>query len=190
MQFLGKLLRCVFMWHLPQSSIKDISRADVILTQAVSLLKDGSPGPGNKILADVLRELHEKFPDKPIIPQEELSLAAPELPYFAIAKRPPSGVACHSNSAWNTEAVVSFQHDICEKHGWKKAAVVAMPDHQGRTVMVMERFGFVPIVVPVPGPQEIYFNSDCFYFSQRGHRWRFLLREFLCRIYFLLSSRL
>ncbi len=63
--FFRDLFRAVFVWKIPQATWDDIAGADVIVTMAYGLLKNGKPSPGDRVLARVVRELHDQFPNKP-----------------------------------------------------------------------------------------------------------------------------
>lgn len=189
MEFLKKLWNCLFVWNLPKATCDEIETADVIVTQAISRSKDGSPGRGNELLAVRVRQLHRKYPDKPIIPQEEVWLAEKGIPYFAVAHVPDGEPWNRSTTTWNTESVARFQADICKEYGWTKAALIAVPCHQGRAAWTMEKLGFKPLVVATPGNTCSYCHKDAAYWSARSG-WRVIAREVACRLYFLFTGRI
>ncbi len=189
MSFLKKLWKCLFIWNLPKASCKEIESADVIVTQAISRSKSGEPGRGNELLAMVVRQLHRKYPDKPIIPQEEVWLALRDLRFCEVARVPDGEPWSHSTSTWNTEAVARFQADVCRKQGWTKAALVAFPSHQGRAAWTMEKLGLKPLIVKTPGSTNDYCHAEAAYWSARAG-WRAVAREVATRIYFLFTGRM
>lgn len=180
--FLRDVFSCIFVWRVKQATFVDIVQADVIVTMAHGLLNIGTPSPGDCALADTIRKLHQQFPDKPIIPQEPVAIAAPDLPYVAVAKPPKSNMLGSSNMSWNTRTVTGFDADVCRKNGWKKVAFVATPWCQPRTQWELERFGLQCVAVPVP-PFRKLFNDPIYthplsiYWYGRGGLWRYLLVE-------------
>jgi len=74
MIFFRDIFRCLFIWKVAQATTQDIRKADAIVTMAQGLLKNGKPSPGDKVLANVVRDLHRRFPQKPIIPQEPVEI--------------------------------------------------------------------------------------------------------------------
>ena len=189
MNFLKKLWKCLFVWNVPSGNQEELERADVIVTQAISRSKNGKPGCGNELLAMVARQLHRKYPDTPIIPQEEVWLAEKSIPYFAVAHVPDGEPWDHSTPTWNTESVARFQAEICRKNGWIRAALIAVPVHQGRAAWTMEKLGLEPIVIKMPGVTNDYCHNEAAYWSARAG-WRVVVREFFCRLYFLFTGRI
>ncbi len=189
-KFLKKLWKCLFVWNLPKASCKELESADVIVTQAISRSRDGSPGRGNELLASRVRQLHQKYPDKPIIPQEEVFRAMKgEIHCYEVARVPDGEPWDHSTPTWNTESVARFQAQICKEQGWKKATLVAFPSHQGRAAWTMEKLGLEPVVVNMPGATRDYCHREAAYWSARAG-WRVIAREFACRLYFLFTGRI
>lgn len=184
MRFAQDLFQSLFVWSVPQASKQEIAQADAIVTMAHGLLKDGTPSPGDQILADVVRNLHRQFPTKPIIPQEPVALAAPDLPYVAVARPPKINVLGSSNMAWNTRVVARFDAEVCRRNGWKKVAFVATPWCQPRTQWELERCKLQCVAVPVPPFRKLiydplYTHPLSIYWYGRGGLFRYLLVEAL-----------
>jgi hypothetical protein len=190
--FLYKLLLCLFWWHIPDATNEEMNSADVILTQSIGRNKDNQPSIGNGILALSMYELHCKFPDKPIIPQQEVALMVNGMMNYA-------AIACHprndpdhykSSSEWNTDTVVKFQAGICRDHGWSRAIVVTTPLHRVRTAMVMQRYGLEAYFAPGFPWQHMYSDPDADTWGMRGSSWRFMISELGRRLYFLFTGRI
>ena len=130
--------------------MEEIATADAIVTMAHGLLKNGKPSRGDMVFAVVMRYLHERFPWKPLIPQEPVALAAPDIPFAAIAKPPKGNALGGSNMAWNSRTVAGFQAGVCRENGWKTVALIAAPWTQPRAKWELERYGLKVVVVPMP----------------------------------------
>ena len=156
----------------------DVWRADAILTMAQGLRKDGTPSRGDKLFAKEMESIHLLWPQKPIIPQEPVALAAPDIPYVAVAKPPEGNDLGGSNMAWNTRTVARFQAGVCHEHGWKTVALIAAPWTQPRAKWELERYGLSVVVVPMPPySKERYGDPLCLYWYARGGSFRYLMVE-------------
>ena len=176
--FLQDVYRCLFVWKAPQATTVQIARADAIVTMTQGLRKDGTPSRGDMLFADVMRKLHEQFPQKPIIPQEPVALAAPDISYVAVAKPPEGNTLGGSSMAWNTRTVTSFQAEVCWEHGWKTVALIAAPWTQTRAKWELERCGLKVVVVPMPPyTKELYGDPNSIYWYCRGGSIRYLSVE-------------
>lgn len=172
------IARCAFVWKAPQGTEEQISRTHAIVTMAHGLLRNGQPSPGDHIFAGKLRELHKKFPEKPMIPQEPVALAAPDLRYVAVAKPPEENILGGSDMAWNTRAVARFQADVCHRHGWRTVALIAAPWTQTRAMWEIQRCDLDVVVVPMPPyRKDLYGHLDIIYWYARGGSARYLLVE-------------
>lgn len=185
---IAKLLKrgfgCLFDWNIPSASEKELETADAIVTMAHGRMRDGTAGPGNVIMAKVTRKFHEKYPHLPILPQEEIPLADPDLPYHTIIGGSLDGC---STMEWNTHAIASWQAKICKENGWKKVIAIVFPLHQGRAVAVYRKVGLVPLLAPMPPDLKAYMHPDLVPGGIVGIQTpaRFATRELLCRILFL-----
>lgn len=180
--FLKDMVRAVSVWSVPQANYQDIALADAVVTAAHGLLHDGTPSPGDIVLANTMRSLHKEFPAKPIIPQEPVALAAPEITYVAIARPPKNNLIGTSNMRWNSRTVAEFQADACRSLFPTKelitVAMIATPGSQPRFEWELERCGLKVVVVPVPPfTAECYNHPDSIYWYGRGGVWRYLLVE-------------
>lgn len=190
MSFPKKLFDCFFEWDYVRVSLIQADSADVILTQAAGRLSGNRPGTGNNILALVLRQIHAVFPEKPMMPQEEVAWAAPDLPYYRVIRAPALDLRKgHSTAQWNTDTIVAAQADECKKNGWTKAIYLTLPGHHWRTAMCMSRHGLVPFGIRVPSSD--YSDPENIFFSLRHwYPQLFLTRELACRIIFLATGKI
>lgn len=181
MEFLKKLWHCFFVWRFAPANEAELTTADAIVTQACSRMKDGSPGPGNNILAVVTRQMYERYPVAGILPQDEIALADPGLPYSFVARGRPDG---RSTVSWNTYEVAKMQAAECFRRGWKKVIVVAFPMHMGRALWTYEKIGLDPLPAPMPSGMKQYLHRNLVHWSHHG-RLRIIIRELFCRLLFL-----
>lgn len=146
MRFVKKLFQIFFVWNVPAASEEELLQADAIVTQAFSRTKDNRPGPGNGMMASLMRQLHLWY-GLPILAQEEVAWAAPKLSYACVSEDPNrSG---NSTASWNTWEVAKVQAEYCTKRGWKKVIVVAVPDHMLRSLEVYRKLGLEPLAAPM-----------------------------------------
>ena len=158
--------------------MEEIATADAIVTMAHGLLKNGKPSRGDRVFAVVMRYLHERFPWKPLIPQEPVALAAPDIPFAAIAKPPKGNALGGSNMAWNSRTVAGFQAGVCRENGWKTVALIAAPWTQPRAKWELERYGLKVVVVPMPPfSKKLYGDANSIYWYCRGGSIRYLSVE-------------
>lgn len=190
MLFFQKLFGCFFAWNTVHAYFSELKSADVILTQAAGRVLGNKPGKGNIILARVLRQIHAVFPEKPMMPQEEVAWAAPDLPYHKVIRAPAGDLRKgHSTAQWNTDTIVAAQAEECKKMGWTKAIYLDVPGHHWRTGLCMKRHGLVPFVMLVPSSD--YSDPENIFFSLRhAYPWLFLTRELVCRIIFLITGKI
>ncbi|GEM_PF-3324084 len=154
-----------------------IAQVDAIVTMAQGLRKDGTPSRGDRLFADVLETIHEKFPWKRIIPQEPVALATKGIPFTAIAKPPKGNALGESSRTWNTRAVARLQAGFCRRNGWKTVALIASP-WTPRAKWELERCGLNVVVVPMPPySRELYGDPDSIYSYCRSGSIRYLLVE-------------
>lgn len=180
--FFQDFARCLFVWKAQQATMEQIARADAIVTMAQGLLKNGDPSPGDHLFANVLRDLHLWFPEKPMIPQEPVAMAADELRYAAVARPPKGNALGSSNLKWNSRSVARFQANACrdifpEKKG-VIVALIAAPPTQPRAKWELERCGLKVLVVPMPAyRKKLYGHPDSIYWYCRGGNARYLMME-------------
>ncbi len=180
MLFIQKLWNCFVNWNIAPATPQELRTADVIVTQACSRLKDNSPGPVNKVLADVTRRLWEHY-RLPILPQEEIAMADPTLPIHTRIGASLDGV---STMQWNTYVVAKWQARICLENGWKRVIVVAVPYHMGRACAVYRKVGLIPFPVAMPAQEKQYFLPELKMWALRTPL-RAKSRELACRLLFL-----
>lgn len=177
MEFIRNLLKCLFVWRFKYATEAELASADAIVTQSYNRHKDGTAGPGNLIMAIVAKELCLRY-RLPVIPQEELVMAMPTLPCFAVAGGSNDG---KSTKNWNIYEVAKFQANVCKANGWKKVVVVVVPLGAGRALWCYKKLGLDPILAPMPTSG--YYHPDNQTFTLRGPI-RLFIREFLCRLLF------
>lgn len=181
MNILRKALTCLFAWSVPAASEKELAGAEVVLTQAVEFNRDGTPGPGNQIIAEhaeCVARWARKSTGKsrlPIIPQREIVLTNPDGHWYSVAGISPA----NDNLPATTWEVCSDQARLCRSMGWTRVVVVTFPDHLWRACAVYRRLGLTPIPAPMPSHQDIE------YYSWGARRW--YLR---CRFFFRMYERL
>ncbi len=160
----------------------DIRRAELIVTQAWSLRRDGAPGKGNEAIATVAKNLHEKFA-LPIFLQEEAALALeqryPQVPIAGVA-RDPSKTGGRSTLSWNTWAVANAQAEYCREHGISKVVVVAHYLHMKRALKAYKKLGLEAVAAPMPREWEAYRDPKLVHWTtRRKSPFFFKSREFL-----------
>lgn len=181
MRFLRMFWECFTVWRVRPVNQNVLSSAQVIAAYSASRMEDGSVGEPNCRIADVARSLQRAF-GLPIITQEEIAMAAPELSYRTVLKG--GDRFGNSSFAWNTAVLADRMVEMCRKSGWRCAIVVASPMHQPRCCWVLARRGLHPLAAAMPGTQRDYVDSRL---AQRSVRSvpRFVVREFLSRLLFL-----
>lgn len=140
MKFLLTLLKCLFCWRFKPASDEELSSADAVVTQSYGRHKDGTAGVGNVVMAAIAKQLHEKY-RLPVIPQEELVMADPTLPYYDIAGGSKDG---KSTVNWNTYEVAKLQANTCKKNGWKKMIVIVSAAWSWKSCLVLQKAGAGP----------------------------------------------
>jgi hypothetical protein len=184
-----RVYRCYFRWQFEQGTEQELSTAEIILTQGCSRLKSGAAGKGNDLMARSTRALHERFPHIPILPQEEVRIADPDLPYVGVASIGDEREG-KSSMSWNTYEVARIQAEYCRKHGLTRAIIVAHPFHMGRSLWVYEDLGLTTIPAPMLGKTSDYYGeADLVHPSHRFATSAFA-REILCRTLFLLQGKI
>lgn len=182
LQKLAKFWNCLFKWNFSLPTESELMAADVIVTQAFSRLANGKAGPGNELLAQAARDLQKRF-SLPILAQEEVSLAAPDLQCELVVKSSADG---RSTIQVNTFTVAKAQAEFCARKGWKRVIVVVVPYGRGRALWVYERLGLK--AVPAPVAEKGYEHPNLAHWTARGGRIRSffaIVRELLCRLLFL-----
>lgn len=200
---MASLWYTLFTWQLTPATETELATAHAIVTQAHGRMRDGTAGPGNEIMAAATRRLHERFPYLPILPQEDVALADPELPYHSVIgglkdSRAMANVrhkhATHgggsatgaSNMQWNTYVIARAQAEICKRNGWTRVIVVAFPLHWGRAAAAYRKLGLLPLMVEMPPYLDAYMHPDLVPDGLLGIQTvsKFKKRELLCRLLF------
>lgn len=185
--FLRAFWQSIFVWHVTPASEGELRSADVIVTQACSRLGDGSPGPGDEILARVAKDLAEKY-GLPILAQAEVAETDTDYKWYFIVSEPESAHGL-STKEWNTSVVAEDQVLVCRKKGYTKCIVVAHPDHMLRACGTYKRLGLEVLAAPMPDDQELYQHPGSVQWWYRPApilgKWRYRSREFACRIAYI-----
>lgn len=140
MHFLKKFLCCFFCWKVVASPEEELLKADVVLGQSFGLRKTSS-GDSNKALAKIAKRLHKKY-GLPLILQWEIADCLHKLSKAGIIREHRV-----KGKYLDTYEALSQAKIICDRYGWKKAVILAHPDHYWRCVMTAKRLGFVTVAV-------------------------------------------
>lgn len=188
MTIFKRLWRIVFSWSFKVPPKEELETADLILTQAYSRNADGSSGPGNEILASVVRDCYILF-GTPVLPQEEVSWCLTEsVPQVGVANGSKDG---RSTIGHNTYTVAVMQAEYCRGKGVKTVIVVAHPIHMNRALWVYERLGLRALPASMPLDYGKYQGPNLMHGSARCHWFVFWLREmFVARPLFLLQGKI
>ena len=179
MRFLRMLWKCFTVWEVEPATEEELRSAHVVLAFSDSKMMDGSPGPGNELIAGVARQLHVQY-GLAILAQEEVVMADPYGSFAFIARGPQHG---KSTRAWNTATITDSFASVCREKGWRRAVVVTIPDHLPRALWVAERRKFRAVAARMPRGQ--YLHPGLALWSARGGKWRFRIRDLIVRLFFL-----
>ncbi len=176
-QSLIQFFRCFYKWRVNSSSEKKLKDSDVILAQSFGL-RAGSYGKSNKALAIVVQDLYERF-HLPLILQWEIADCLPGIPKQSVIREHRQ-----IDKYLDTMEVISQSKDVCKQYNWEKAIVVAHPDHIWRVVQIAKKMGFV---IRIANVSSVPYDSLSVQSWTRS-KFRFLPREFLARILYLLHG--
>lgn len=169
---LARIWQCLTHWRVESRGVTALQQAQVIVTQSAELLRDGSAGPGNVLLAEHAARLHERF-KLPIIAQHEVLAAKPDLPVVGVVGAAQDGGVRQRPA--DTHEVALAQKKICDEHGWQNVLVVTFPEHMWRACEVYKKIGLNPEPAVMLGHSRIYYH-------QNARRWQ--LRSVLRFKYF------
>lgn len=182
MRILKRFLQCIFVWGVPRAK-GDLRDAQVILTQAMCNLTDGSVSKTNKLMANLIARLYSTDAFLPVFPQGELSRAIREkgVPLFAETELLISNGVLEDGYLGSYE-VAFKQKELCDKMGWKKVVLVSFAPHIWRAKWVYEKLGF-EVIIPAEMPRMVFEKG----LAQTP--WRRAITgysyEFLARVYYL-----
>lgn len=173
--------KCLAAWNIPPAKREEWVRADAIVTQAVSWMRDGGAGPGNWLLAGAVRKVQEDIRNisgkmLPVIPQEEVWMADQYLPNVVGVAGGTLGKT--SSVKRNTYSVAKFQAGICRQFGFDTIVVVTFDLHMRRAMETYRLFGLEPLAGPVVDKN--YTHRNFIHWGMRT-RWRAFCREFILR---------
>lgn len=185
--FLRKLKVCLFEWGQPNSR-GDMSKGQIILTQAASDLSDGHSSNTNKDIACEATLIYgQTF--LPIFPQQEVRTILEDgpCPIVGEATSKDSNKRVESTEYMGSDGVARLQKKYCDKHKITCVIVVAAYPHAQRAIMIYEKLGLEVIVPPwLPKAQ---FEKD-----MAQWRWQRAITaypyEFFIRLFFLFTGRI
>jgi len=114
-------------------------KAQIIIALSFGQGANGKPGLSNEALAEVVVELDDKY-GLPIVAQWEIADCIPE----RMKNEKDLVVRKHRQEGQylDTYEVLAQAKEHCDKFGFKKAIVVAHPDHAPRCTAVAVKLGF------------------------------------------------
>jgi len=177
LRFLKKLIQCFFVWRVPPSGEDALCHAEVALVQSFGLRR-GAPGLSNGALASIARNLHEHY-GLPLVLQWEIADCLPDLQKAGVIRRHRT-----PDAYLDTREVLVQSAEICRKHGWRKAIIVAHPDHVWRVMKTAEKLDFG---IAITDMASIPYDSLSLQPWTRS-RWRFVPREIIARLLYLVRG--
>ena len=176
-----RFYRTFFYWTAPAPTQDALQRTGLIVTMSWRKNRDGTPGPGNLILAQVATAWSLCFEHKPVFPTEEVSSSMP-------TEIPRAGIV---SGAEDTFDAARIQAEYCHEHEIRSVMVVAHPLHMNRVIWTFERLGIRALPALMPTDYALYQGSDLKHFTARHHWFAFWLREaFLARPVYLLQGKI
>jgi len=175
MNWLKKLITCLFCWKIPAAKASDLLKIDAIIGASFGLPYNGV---SNKRLAEIIGNYMTKF-KKPILVQWEL---ADCLLYFEkayIVKAIPGKYLDSYQIAQETSA-------YCKKMGWTKVAVVAYKHQQLRLGLTLQEFGLQVVYIETTA---VPCDPKSTQFWTRSP-WIFIPREIVGRLLFLATKKM
>ena len=175
MSFFLKFWRCFFCWKVEPCKESVMRNSDVILAQSFGLRANG-PGISNEALARVVDKLYHCYSFSLVL-QWEIADCLPDLPKDGI-------IRSHrvEGKYLDTFEVLSQMMMICEKQDWRKAIIVAHPDHSWRVARTAEKIGFEVVVADT---LLVPYDKESIQWWTRS-RWKFLPREIMARVFCLI----
>lgn len=177
-EFLSKFWQVFFSWKMRPSEADKLKNADVIIGQSFGIDPNNKPGISNEFLANIVTQydrydavLHH-YPYT--ILQWEIADCVGFSDYIISESRIQSIYL-------DTYEVLAQTWVVCQKEGWKKAIIVAHPDHVWRVAKTAEKLGFQVLIADTAG---------CPYNPQSTQPWTrnrpaFIGREILARLLYL-----
>ena len=159
--------KCLVCWNTEPASVDDLKKVQVIVTHCAELLRDGTAGQGNILIAEHADKLRKRF-GLPIIAQREILVAKPDLEVFAVVGAGPNNSVRHRPA--DTYEVCVAQKKICDPQNWKNVLVVTFPEHMWRACAVYKKLGLNPIPAVILGNSKIYYEKN-------ARRWQLRSRD-------------
>lgn len=178
MKFLKKFFQCIFYWKLEPSSKGELKDSDVILALSFGR-RENTSGMSNIQLALGVEMLALEF-GLPVITQWEIS----ERLTAYIDKAGEIREHRIKGKYLDTREMLIQSLEICKKRNWKKAVIVAHPDHVWRCAETAKKLGFETVIADTA-----YVEYD----EQSVQPWtrsraRFVPREIAARLLFLFKG--
>ncbi len=194
MDFLRKLWQCFFCWRVASEKNKiKLCCADVVLAQSFGRRKEG-PGLSNETLARIAfyTSIISDSVHLPLILQWEINSCFPAAGRTGVIRRHRQ-----AGKYLDTREMLAQAWEICQKPKgvyflpgvpinmpWKKAIIVAHPDHMWRVMRTAEKIGFE---VMVADTSSVPYDKESVQWWTRGQA-RFIPREILTRVLYLLRG--
>jgi hypothetical protein len=179
MNFIIKFFQCFFCWRVKVSPEEKIKSADVILGQSFGLRKNDS-GTSNRQMAKIAQQIFEQYGISMAL-QWEIADCLPYLPKTLIVREHRI-----KGKYLDTFEVLSQMWEFCKEKSWKRAIILAHPDHYWRCWMVAKMLGFIPISIDV---------SSVKYDPESIQEWTKSARKFIpydvaARIWLLITGKI
>ncbi len=175
--FPRKLWEAVTIWS-PKAT--PTFGADVIITHAAADFVDGTQGPANHYLEQVVRRLHIET-KLPIIAQGELAQYIRDLPLYG-------NIPKQSESPHYVDSVevARIHKTVCDEYGWRHPILISYSHHLWRAKMVTRKAGFTDI-------RNLEMKS--IYYRGSSQWWMAspvlnISREILCRLVWLVQGKI
>lgn len=178
MGFLRKVFCCIFCWKVKNSN-EEMKESEVVLALSFGL-RDNTSGTSNLQLATIVKEICHRYAI-PVIAQWEISDTC------ILADVIKAGVVRGHRTKGkylDTLEVLMQSIEICKRRGWKKAIIVAHPDHLWRCVAIAKKLGFKAVVADT---SFVEYDAKSIQPWTRS-RMRFVPREIASRFLFLFKG--
>ena len=180
MKFLKSFFQCIFCWKLKPGSKRELKDSDVILALSFGR-RENTSGMSNIQLALGVEMLSREF-GLPVITQWEIS----ERLTAYIDKAGEIREHRIKGKYLDTLEVLIQSLEICKKRNWKKAVIVAHPDHIWRCAETAKKLGFEVVIADTA---YVAYDDRSIQPLTRN-RTRFVLREIAARLAFLFKGRI
>ncbi len=178
--FFKKIIECFFVWHIPSDSEDCLEKADVLIGQSFGNRPNNDPGKSNKELARIAKRVHEKY-GVPLVLQWEIADCINDVSKAGVVRKHQE-----KNKYLDTYEVIVQSKDICERSGWRKAIILAHPQHCWRCVMTAKKLGLDTLVVATKKVPYDHLSDQIW----TRNVWIFIPRELISRLFYLLTGKI